>query len=228
MMFTVLAVTGGAAATILKAGVAWKIAALLTFVVGVLTFPADPTTQGAASRGSGFLYFGPYTASGNDTTITANLGPTTGGIELDTKRTLAEISCDQYLNPIGAFPSAESWELKTAFVHDHLQLHYQAWTTLGAESTPANVLVGGTLGSLAGSLTIGESTGRRYVQLVWRGPGPGDTVTRTVQFWRAFPMPGNWKFEKGKERTMVVSWKILSDPSAGQNSKGYVGLKTDA
>lgn len=213
----------------LKTGLVWKLLALLsTLAVGVLTFPPDPTTQAGVSRGSGFLFFGPATTNGVDTTLTASFGPTTGGIELDDKRTLVDITTDQYLGPIGTFPGGEAWEVKATFLHDHLQQHYYAWTTLGTEATPANVLTNGTLVSPAGQLTIGESSGRRYMQLVWKGPGPGESVTRTIQFWRATPMPGNWKFEKAKPRSMPVTFKVMTDPGAGQNSRGYVGIVIDA
>lgn len=197
-----------------------------------LVFPADATTQAAISRGSGKLFFAPATVAGADPGTITEIGPTQGGIELDGKRSLAKMECDQLLNAIGAFPSGESWQLKANFLHDNWANHYNMWSTLGAEQSPispANVLVGGTVASPAGSLTFGESAARRYMQLIWRGPGPGESVIRTIQLWRCVPQgPGTWKFLKNKERMFSVTWEVLTDPAAGAAGKGYVGLGIDA
>lgn len=193
-----------------------------------LSFPADITTQNAVSRGSGKLYYAVATVNGADATPLTDLGPTSAGIEIDHKRTLHDIICDQFLGRIGVFPAGETFEVKTTMMHDNLAQHYGAWGTLGVESNPANVLTGGTVAAPAGTLTFGESSGRRYCQLVWRGPGPGDTVTRTTQLWRATPMPGNVKFEKAKERTMAVAWTVSTDPGAQVAGRGAVGLSIDA
>lgn len=193
-----------------------------------LTFPADTTTQAAVSRGSGKLYYAPSTVNGADPGTLFEIGPTSGGIELDGKRTLVKIECDQFLGAIGAFPGGEDWQLKASFLHDNWANHYALWSTLGAEATPANVLTGGTIGSFAGSLTIGESSARRYMQLIWRGPGPGDSVTRTIQLWRCVPNgPGSWKFMKNKERMFSVTWQVVTDPGALAAGKGAVGLGID-
>jgi hypothetical protein len=189
-----------------------------------LTFPADSTTQAAVSRGSGKLYFAPSTVAGVDPTTISEFGPTSGGIEIDGKRTLAKIECDQYLGPIGAFPSGEDWQVKTSFLHDNFSNHYNAWGTLGAETVPANVLTGGTLTTPAGSLTFGESSARRYVQLLWKGPGPGDLVTLSYQFWKCVPIgPGSWKFTKNKERVFQMVWQCVCDPAALAAGRGAVG-----
>jgi hypothetical protein len=194
-----------------------------------LVFPADSTTQNAVSRGSGKLYYAASTVNGADPGSITEIGPTSGGIEIDGKRTLAKIDCDQFLGPIGAFPSGEDWQVKASFLHDNWANHYNTWGTLGAESTPANVLTGGTLVSLQGQFTFGESSARRYMQLIWRGPGPGDSVTRTVQLWKNTPIgPGTWKMVKNKERSFSVTWQGSTDPGAYAAGKGAVGLGIDA
>lgn len=197
-----------------------------------LSFPADATTQAAVSRGSGKLYFAPATVSGADPGSITEIGPTSGGIEFDGKRNLAKIECDQFLNAFGAFPGGESWQIKANFLHDNWANHYNTWSTLGAEQSPdfaANVLTGGTVAAPSGSMTFGESKARRYMQLIWRGPGPGETVIRTIQLWRCVPAgPGAWKFVKNKERMFSVTFEVLTDPSAGAAGRGYVGLGIDA
>jgi hypothetical protein len=206
------------------------LAALSLLVIG-LVFPSpDSTTQAAVSRGSGQLYYAPATTAGADPGTVFAIGPTTGGIEIDGKRTLAKIECDQYLGPIGAFPAGEDWQVKASFLHDNWANHYNTWSTLGVETpNAANVLTGGTLASLAGSMTMGESSGRRYMQLLWRGPGPGDSVTRTLQFWRCVPNgPGSWKLVKNKERAFTVSWQVCADPAAMQAGRGAIGIGIDA
>lgn len=194
-----------------------------------LVFPSDATTQAAVSRGPGKLYFAASTVNGADPGTITEIGPTMGGIEVDGKRTLAKIECDQFLGPIGAFPAGEDWQVKASFLHDNWANHYNTWSTLGAESTPANVLTGGTVASPAGQMTYGESSARRYMQLIWRGPGPGDAVTRTLQFWKATPQgPGSWKFMKNKERSFSVTWQLSADPGALAAGKGAIGLGIDA
>lgn len=193
------------------------------------TVPADSTNQALVSRGSGKLYYAASTTNGADPAAFIEIGPTTGGIEIDGKRTLAKIECDQFLGPIGGFPSGEAWAVKANFIHDHLANHFALWGTLGAEAQAANILVGGTTGAPAGSLTFGESSARRYVQLLWRGPGPGDQVTRSTQIWRATAMgPGTMKFVKSKERDLGMSWEVFADPGAYSSSRGAVGLSVDA
>jgi hypothetical protein len=196
-----------------------------------LVFPADATTQAAVSRGSGKLYFAAATVNGADPGAITEIGPTSGGIELDCKRSLAKIECDQLQGPIGAFPSGQDWQVKVSFLHDNWANHYNTWSTLGGagETPAANVLVGGTVASLAGSLTFGEESARRYMQLIWRGPGPGDSVTRTIQLWRCVPTgPGSWKFTRQKERLFTVTWQLCTDPGAYAAGKGAVGLGIDA
>jgi hypothetical protein len=229
MLITIATITGAG----ISAGLAMKILALLSlFVVGVLTFPTDQTNQANVSRGSGKLYFAPATVAGADPGTITEIGPTSGGIEWDGKRTLSKIECDQLLNPIGGFPSGEAWQIKASFLNDFWANHYNLWSTLGAEQSPispANVLTGGTQASPAGSLTFGESVARRYMQLIWRGPGPGEQVIRTIQLWKCVPQgPGSVKFTKNKERIYTITWDVYTDPAAGAVSRGYVGIGIDA
>jgi hypothetical protein len=191
-------------------------------------FPADSTSQASVSRGSGKLYFAASTVAGADPVSLTEIGPTEGSIEIDGKRTLGKIECDQFLSPIGAFPIGEAWTAKTSFIHDFWANHYNLWSTLGAETTPANVLTGGTIAAPAGSLTFGESSARRYMQLVWNGPGPGEVVRRTIQLWRCVPQgPGTWKFMKTKPRDVSVVWEVVTDPAALYANRGAIGLGID-
>lgn len=194
-----------------------------------LVVPTDSTTQAAISRGSGRLYYAAATVNGADPGAIIEIGPTSGGIEIDGKRTLTKIDVDTFLGPIGAFPSAEDFQLKASFLHDNWATHYDLWGTLGAEPTPANVLTGGTVAAPTGSMTFGESSARRYMQLLWHGPGPGDSVTRWIQLWKCVPQgPGTWKFVKNKERMFTVTFQCCSDPGAYYAGRGAVGFGNDA
>jgi hypothetical protein len=211
------------------------ILAALSLLVFGLVFPTDASAtpnQAAVSRGSGYLYYAPSTTAGADPGTVFGIGPTTGGIEVDSKRTLTKIDCDQFIGPIGAFPSGEDWQIKASFLHDNWANHYNTWSTLGAESpttAAANLLTGGTVAAPAGSMTMGESWARRYMQMLWKGPGPGEQVTRTMQFWRCVPQgPGTWKLVKNKERTFSVAWQVVADPAAYAANRGAVGIGIDA
>jgi hypothetical protein len=189
-----------------------------------LTFPSDDASASYAYSGAGKLYVGSYQPSGADASSLAFVGATTGGVEFDPKRTQHLIEVDQYLGSIGAFPTKEDFTVKFTTVDTTLANIYRVL------AYSRGTLVNGDRSSYAGSLTLGEESDRKYLQVVWKGPSlPAYSGTaRIIQLYRAVFMGSSAvKFEKGKESTIQITFHALSDPTAVLAGKGAVGIIQD-
>lgn len=188
-----------------------------------LNFPTPPNPATLFVSGAGDCYFGTYAAAGADSPSLRHMGPTLGGVEIEYKKDVHPIECDQFLGAVAAIPIKEECTIKFTLMDMTIANFYKAL------AMSVNTLVLGDRTDNSGSAGLGEETTQLYIQFVWKGKAPSQSsaTSRIWQFYKGVVMSASAvKFEKAKESGVQVTIRALTDPTVTTANK--VGKVIDA